>query len=82
MPLFLPIVLAVLIPIIHLRGRHTYRLRNKHTSLEKYTSHILFERVVCERLVGDRTDCNILTPSSSGHSSTSSSFSWAAQPGS
>ena len=38
--------------------------------------------VMCQRWVGDRTDCNILTPSSSDHSSTSSSFCWAAQPGS
>ena len=29
LPLFLHIALAVLIHIIHLRGRHTYRLRNK-----------------------------------------------------
>ena len=32
--------------------------------------------------VGDGTDCNILTPSSSDDSSTSFSFYWAAQPGS
>ena len=38
--------------------------------------------VMWERWVGDRTDCNILTPSSSDYSSTSSSFCWAAQPGS
>ena len=65
-------------------------MTNEHTSLEKYTSHTLFskglrkgcERVVCERWVGDGTDCNILTLSSSGHSSISSSFCWAAQPGS
>ena len=34
-----------------------------------------------ERWVGDRTDSNILTPSSSDYSSTSFSFCWAAQPG-
>ena len=56
-------------------------MTNEHTSLEKYTSHTLFERVVCERWVGDWTDCNILTPSSSDYSSTSFSFCWAAQPG-
>ena len=38
--------------------------------------------VMRERWVGDGTDCHILTPSSFGHSSTSSSFCWAAQPGS
>ena len=45
-----------------------------------YLSHFI-ERVVCERWVGDWTDCNILTPSSSDYSSTSFSFCWAAQPG-
>ena len=60
-----------------------------HSSLEKYTSHTLFEIVakglrkgyvwkVSWRL---NRDCNILTPSSSVFSSTSFSFSWAAQPG-
>ena len=33
-------------------------------------------RVMCERWVGDWTDCNILTPSSSVFSSTSFSFCW------
>ena len=37
---------------------------------------------MCERWVGDRTDCYILTPSFSDYSSTSSSFCLAAQPGS
>ena len=36
---------------------------------------------MCKRWVGDGTDCNILTPSFSGYSSTSFSFCWAAQPG-
>ena len=40
-----------------------------------------YERVMCERWVGDWTNCNILTPSSSVFSSTSFSFCWAAQPG-
>ena len=35
---------------------------------------------MCERWVGDWTDCNILTPSSSVFCSTSFSFCWAAQP--
>ena len=58
---------------------------NEHTSLEKHTSHTLFSKglmlVVCERWVGDGTDCNILTPSSFDYSSTSFSFCWAAQSG-
>ena len=45
-------------------------MTNEHTSLEKYTSHTLFEMVskglrkgyMCERWVGDWTDYNILTP--------------------
>ena len=60
-------------------------MTNKHTSLEKYTSHFIrkgCERVMCERWVGDWTDCNILTPSSFIFSSTSFSFCWAAQSGS
>ena len=54
-----------------------------------YLSHFILERVakrlmlvMCERWVGDGTDCQILTPSSSDHCSTSSSFCWATQPGS
>ena len=54
-----------------------------------YLSHFIRERVakglilvMWERWVGDGTDCNILTPSSPDYSSTSSSFCWAAQPGS
>ena len=53
-----------------------------HFFRKTYLSHFIWkdcERVVCERWIGDWTDCNILTPSSSGHSSTSS-FCWAAQP--
>ena len=47
-----------------------------------YLSHLMgCERVVCERLVVDWTDWNILTPSSSDYSSTSFSFYWADQPG-
>ena len=50
-------------------------MTNEHTSLEKYTSHTLFERVtkgLCVRgELETETDCNILTPSSSDYSSTS-----------
>ena len=44
------------------RGWVNRIMTNEHTSLEKYTSHTLFERVVCERWVRDWTDCDILTP--------------------
>ena len=57
--------------------------RTKHSSLEKYTSHTLFEMVrkgyVWE--VSWRQNCNILTPSSSGYCSTSFSSCGAAQLG-
>ena len=60
-------------------------MTNEHTFFRKlYLSHFIrkgCERVVCERWVGDWTDCNILTPSSSIFSSTSFPFCWAAQPG-
>ena len=58
-------------------------MTNEHTPLEKYTERVAkgLMLVMCERWVGDGTDCYILTPSSSDHSSTSSSFCWAAQPG-
>ena len=60
-----------------------------HTSLEKYTSHTFFEMVRkgYERVIvwgagwKLNKDCNILTPSSSGYSSTSFSSYEAAQPG-
>ena len=64
-------------------------MTNEHASLEKYTSHTLFEMVakglwksyVWEVSWRLNRDCNILTPSSSVFSSTSFSFCWAAQPG-
>ena len=63
-------------------------MTNEHTSLEKYIPHFIrngCERVakrdMCERWVGDWTNCNILTPNSSIFSSTSFSFCWATQSG-
>ena len=59
-------------------------MTNGHSSLEKYTSHTLFKMVakgLCVRgELETEQSYNILTPSSSGYSSTSFSFSWAAQP--
>ena len=60
---------------------------SEHTSLEKYTSHTLFENgnervmkgYVWEVSWRLNKDWSILTPSSSGHSSISFSFCWAAQ---
>ena len=62
---------------------------NDERTHEKYTSHTLFSKGLrkgwywlCVRGgLETGTDCYILTPSSSDHSSTSSSFCWAAQPG-
>ena len=58
---------------------------NGHSPLEKiYLSHFIrkgYERVMCERWVGDWINCDILTPSSSVFSSNSFSFCWAAQSG-
>ena len=64
-------------------------MTNEHISLEKYTSHTFFDMVakglrkgyMCERWVGDWTNCNILTPSSFLFISTSFSFCWPAQLG-
>ena len=64
-------------------------MTNEHASLEKYTSHTLFEMVVKGLRKGYvwevswrlNIDCNILTPSSSVFSSTPFSFCWSTQPG-
>ena len=51
----------------------------RHSSLEKYTSHFL-ERVVWEG-VGDQTDLQHIDPHSVGHNRVSFPFSWATQRG-
>ena len=51
----------------------------RHSSLEKYTSHFI-ERVVCERELETKQNCNILTPTLMAISVVSSSFSRVAQP--
>ena len=76
--------------MLYSHNHYTYTCRNKinnndeRTHFRKiYLSHFIrkgCERVMCERCVGDRTDCNILTPSSSVFSSNSFSFCWGAQP--
>ena len=78
------------IAVIHIQ-LYTYTCGNKinnnnertHFFRKIYLSHFIrkgCERVVCERWVGDWTDCNILTPSSSDYSSTSFPFCWTAKP--
>ena len=60
-------------------------MTNGNSSLGKYTSHTLFEMVakgLRERgELETEQNCNILTPSSSGYSSTYFSFTWVAQLG-
>ena len=83
---------CIVITMIHIQ-LYTYTCGNKinnndertHFFRKIYLSHFIqngCKRVMCERWVGDWTDCNILTPSSSVFSSTSFLFCWAAQPGS
>ena len=71
---------------------HAYmRKLSQHNNEERaqffgkiYLSHFIgngCERVMCERWVGDWTNCNLLTPSSFVFSRTSFSFCWAGQSG-
>ena len=80
------------IAIIHIQ-LYTYTCGNKinnndertHFFRKIYLSHFIrngCERVMCERWVGDWTDCNILTPSSSVFNSASFSFCWLLNRGS
>ena len=61
---------------------------SRHSSLKKYTSHFIWKGSKGLRMVlsvrGEletEQNCNILTSNSSGYSSISFPFSWAAQPG-
>ena len=68
---------------IHLHATESKRRHNKderHSSLEKYTSHFIWKCCVWEG-VGDRTELQHIDPHSYGHNSVSFPFSWAAQPG-
>ena len=69
---------------MHRRGNIVNTIMTNGQSLEKYTSHTLFEMVtkgLCVRVeLETEQNCNILTPSTSGYSSITFSFSWAAQP--
>ena len=62
-------------------GFSKYDIDERHSPLEKYTSHFI-ESVVCERELETEQNCNILTPPhSNGHNRVPFTFSWAAQPG-
>ena len=52
----------------------------RHSSLEKYTSHFIWKGWVWE-VVGDGTELQHIDPHSIGHNCISFPFSWAAQPG-
>ena len=52
----------------------------RHSSLEKYSSHFIWKGCVWEG-VGDRTELQRIDPHSIGHNRVSFPFSWAAQPG-
>ena len=61
---------------------------SEHSSLEKYITHFIWKGskglrkvLLRERWVGDWTELQHIDPHSSGHSSISFPFSWAAQPG-
>ena len=59
----------------------------RHSSLEKYTSHFIWKgskgllKVLLWEGVGDRTELQHIDPHFYGHNSVSFLFSWAAQPG-
>ena len=68
----------------------SYRRRNKderHSSLEKYTSHFIWkgskglQKVLLWEGVANWTKPQYIDPHSYGHNSVSVPFSWAAQPG-
>ena len=62
---------------------HRTQRRNKderHSLLEKYTSHFIWKGCVWEG-VGDRTELQHIDTHSIGHNRVSFPFSWTAQPG-
>ena len=68
---------------IHLRMHAESTTHNKderHSLLEKYTSHFIWKVCVWEG-VGDRTELHHIDPHSIDHYRVSFPFSWAAQPG-
>ena len=66
---------------INNNDERTHFFRKIYLSLYSKGLRKAYERVMCERWVGDWTNCNILTPNSSVFSSTSFSFCWIAQSG-
>ena len=58
----------------------THNKDERHSLLEKYTSHFIWKGCVWEE-VGDQTELQHIDPHSIGHNRVSFPFSWAAQPG-
>ena len=58
----------------------THNKDERHSSLEKYTSHFIWKGCVWEG-VGEWTELQHIDPHSIGHNRVSVPFSWAAQPG-
>ena len=58
----------------HMQKHIQHNKDERHSSLEKYTSHFI-ERVVCERELEAEQNCNILTPYCYDHNSVSFPFS-------
>ena len=56
----------------------THNKDERHSLLEKYTSHFIWKVCVWER-VGDQTELQHIDPHSIGHNRVSFPFSWAAQ---
>ena len=65
---------------IHICMQNHKNKDERHSSLEKYTSHFIWKGCVWEG-VGDWTELQHIVPHSYGHNSISLPLSWAAQPG-
>ena len=72
---------------MHAETSRRHNKDERHSSLEKYTSHFIWKgskglrKVLLWERVGDRTELQHIDPHSYDHNSISFPFSWAAQPG-
>ena len=65
---------------MHAKSKRRHNKDERHSLLEKYTSHFIWKGYVWEG-VGDRTELTHIDFHSIGHNCVSFPFSWAAQPG-
>ena len=69
---------------IHTESQRRHNKDERHSSLEKYTSHFIWKgskgllKVLLQKGVGDRTELQHIDPHSYGHNRVSFPFSWAA----